>query len=290
MPNRNPSVLLVGCGSLGLLVADALLSENWHVSAVRRNPPETPLNIQWFAADYTESGSLSFAQDLKPDYVVATLTPAAMDVDGYQRGFAGSASNLLRGLAEHRTKHLLMVSSTRVYAETAGGWVDEDSPLALRDPRASAIIDAELTFQQSGHPATAVRCGGIYGSLSNRLISRVATGKIAPSRPTRYTNRIHQQDCALFLVHLLTLSNQGKQPAQVYNCVDDSPAAAYEVETWLANAVGANSRADNNSAPRGHKRCRNTRMHKTGYKLAYPNYRAGYTQLLEDRKYRPEYS
>ena len=257
------SLLIVGCGDLGQRVSQALHPLGWMIDGVRRNPPSASADVRWSAADYAAQGSLSFAATLQPAYVLATFTPTSRDIEGYQRGYTQAAKNLLAGLGEHRPRHLIMVSSTRVYAEASGGWIDETAPLTATDPRAEAIIDSENIFLSSVHRATVVRAGGIYG------------------------NRIHRDDCAGFLVHLLELAQAGESLEPIYNAVDNLPAPAHDVDRWLAEAMCIATPlpdAPPHSPPATHKRCRNDALHSSGYSLRYPDYRVGYGELIANRR------
>ena len=281
------SLLIVGCGDLGQRVSALLDSNQWDITGVRRRPPAGNENINWVAADYSEAGSLDFAGQLRPDFVITSFTPTGMDLEGYQRGFADAAGNVLRGLGEHRPQHLLMVSSTRVYAESEGGWVDESSPLSSTDARAQAIIAAEQAFLSSPVPTSVIRFGGIYGDPHGRLMSKIARGQIAPAQPVRYTNRIHRDDCAGFLVHLLQLSLAGTELAAAYNGIDDDPAPAHEVESWIAATLGCVINPGQQAGDirvSGHKRCSNALLRSTGYALRYPDYRTGYTEVCRHRR------
>lgn len=274
-------MLIVGCGDLGSRVGRALLQDGWEVHAVRRDISRLPAGFVGHAADYTAAGSLDFAADLRPDYVLATFTPADRSEAGYRRGFAGAAANLVAGLGGHRPRGLLMVSSTRVFAETDGGWVDETSELSSRDPRAVSIVAAEQCLLGSGHSVSVVRFAGIYGAPGGYLLQRVRRGELAPSSPVRYTNRIHRDDCAGFILHLLGLAEAGESLAPVYIGVDDCPAPQHEVDSWLAARLGV-SAGDQppGGAVASHKRCSNRRLHTSGYRLLYPDYRRGYAAAL----------
>ena len=277
------SLLISGCGDLGQRVGQTLAARDWQVHAIRRRPDGQPPEFDWHSADHSVPGSLAFVENLRPDFVLATFNPTSRDIAGYWRGFSQAAKNLLGSLDGHRPQHIIMVSSTRVYAEAEGGWVDESAPLSESDERALAIIDAEQQFLESGLPATVVRFAGIYGGSSQRLVSRVARGEIAAEKPLRYTNRIHREDCAGLLVHLLAMADKHQAIAPIYNGVDDEPCPAHEVERWLAQAMDVTATpASENSLPAqiGHKRCRNELLHACGYKLRFPNYRAGYSQVL----------
>ena len=277
---QSSSLLIIGCGDLGTRTGKALLAHGWRVGAVRRTPTAEPSGFDWVAADYAEPGSLDFAGSWQPEHVLFTPSPSSWDVAGYRRGFTTAAGNLLSGLGAHRPRRLFMVSSTRVYAETGGGWVDETSALSTTDERALAIIDAEQRLLGSGIPASIVRSGGIYGARPGRLVTRIARGEIAPAEPLRYTNRIHREDCAGLLIHLLLQSAAGAALETIYNAVDDAPAPAHEVEAWIAQALGVAPREAPAPGAVSHKRCRNARLHDSGYTLRYPDYRAGYRQVL----------
>lgn len=281
---KSKSVLFVGSGDLAERTGALLLGRAWQVAGVRRAVERLPQGFTRHAADYTAPGSLGFVSGLQPDYIVTTFNPADRSVQGYQRGFLDATANLLAGLGQHRPRLIIAVSSTRVLAEQAGGWVDESSPLSSDDPRAVAMIEAERLLLDSGHCASVVRFAGIYGSSGGRLLSRIASGELCSPQPPRYGNRIHRDDCAGFLAHLLQLADTGEALAQVYLGVDDRPALQYEVETWLAGELGVQAAAapeiSSQRAARGHKRCRNLRLHASGYKLLYPDYVSGYRAVL----------
>lgn len=287
---NSSTVLIVGCGDLGSRTGARLLQREWQVTGVRRDPARLPAGFKGYAADYTQPGSLDLAEELRPDFVLATFNPPDRSTSGYQRGFQRAMGHLLSGLGEHRPRHILMASSTRVFAESGGGWVDEGSPLSSDDPWALAIIAAEEQLLSSGLPASVVRFAGIYGIPGGRLLSRIRRGELCPPEPVSYTNRIHRDDCAGFLSHLLQRAEAGDSLEPVYIGVDNRPAPRYEVESWLAREMGLSVEPANPSASggeptrhnsAGHKRCRNEALCRSGYRLIHPDYRSGYRALLD---------
>ncbi len=286
---KSSSVLIVGCGDLGIRAGCLLADQDWVVTGMRRNVAKLPVQINARPGDYTLPGSLDFAATLAPDFVLATFNPPDRSTAGYVKGFQQSMANLLSGLGEHRPQCVLMASSTRVFAESEGGWVDEESALSSDDPWAEAIIESERQLLDSGHRASVVRFAGIYGIPGGRLLSRVRRGELCPPRPLSYTNRIHREDCAGFLAHLLQQSELGAELEPVYIGVDDHPSPRYAVESWLALQMGvaeleralpdaASDPTRHNRA--GHKRCLNRKLRDSGYQLIYPDYKAGYSALL----------
>lgn len=289
---KSISVLFVGCGDLGIRTGVLLQRRGWNIAGFRRNPSRLPAGFIGYAGDYSEPGSLDFIAELRPDHVVLTCNPVDRSVAGYRRGFAAAAQNLLAGLGSHAPRSIITVSSTRVFAEQRGGWVEEDSELVADDPRALPMIEAEQLLLRSRHPACVVRFAGIYGFQGGRLLQRIRRGQLSPEQPLRYGNRIHRDDCAGFLAHLLELAESGSQLAPVYIGADDAPAPRFEVESWLAREMGVVAApadvstgrvigdAPAGTMPTGHKRCRNRLLHASGYQLRYPDYRSGYRAVL----------
>ncbi len=280
--SRPQTVLLVGCGDLGVRVAAGLPDDGYRSLGVRRSPEKLPVQLRGPAADYSRPGQLGFIVDLAPDVVVATFVPTRFSDAGYRAGFRDAMANLVDVLAVCNPRLTIMVSSTRVYAERDGGWVDETSALAVGEPRSAAIIEAESRLLSSGLGAAVVRFGGIYGDPNGRLLDRVASGRLSAASPRRFTNRIHRDDAAGFLAHLITRDDVST--GMVYNGVDDCPAPAHEVESWLADRLGVTSREYVPGAAAGHKRCRNLALHRSGYRMRYPDYRAGYGEVLQRRR------
>lgn len=286
---KSSSVLIVGCGDLGVRCGKLLSQRGSSVIGVRRDPSKLPGEIAGLAANYTRPGTLDILAELRPDYVLATFNPTDRSIDGYKAGFERAMDNLLSGLGSHSPRHILMASSTRVFQESSGGWIDEDSALTREDPFAQHIIAAERQLLDSGRKASVLRFAGIYGFPGGRLLERIRRGELCPADPVSYTNRIHRDDCAGFMVHLLQLAQDGKPLAPVYIGVDDMPAPRFEVESWLAEELGvanelsyqpspADQPTRHNSA--GHKRCGNKALRDSGYELIYPDYKSGYGALL----------
>jgi len=287
---KSNSILFVGCGDLGCRSGLIMQARGWQVAGLRRDPSQLPAGFGGIAGDYTTPAGTEFIAELKPDYVVATFNPSDRSVEGYQRGFSQAAESLLAGLGKHQPRAILSVSSTRVYAECDGGWVDETSPLSVDDPRALAIIAAEQTLLGSAHRVSVVRFAGIYGYPGGRLLERIRRGELSPEQPPRFSNRIHRDDCAGFICHLLGLVEAGQGIERVYNGVDDLPAPQFEVEAWLAAQMGVEATPGKppgvsdaklrETMPVGHKRCSNRLLHASGYKLIYADYRSGYGAVL----------
>ena len=154
---KSKSVLFLGCGDLGQRAGALLHQQGFSITGLRRNPAALPDFITPVAADYCKAEDLSILGQLAPDYLVLSFVPNQRSTEGYRQGFTQAMDHALRGLAGHRPGRVIMVSSTRVYAERDGGWVTEYSELATADESAAAIVAAEEALLQSG----------LDGSVSN---------------------------------------------------------------------------------------------------------------------------
>lgn len=131
---------------------------------------------------------------------------------------------------------------------------------------------------QTGEGTTIARLSGIYGPGREGLMRLVVAGRPVQESPPLYSNRIHRDDAAAALVHLLMLEN----PEDIYIVTDDLPVAKYEVVSWLARQMGcpAPEKVTGHNAVSG-KKTSNQRLRDSGLKLQYPNYQAGYSQIFE---------
>lgn len=276
-----PQVLMIGCGDIGTRVGRALAGYGWDVAGMRRNPQGLPTGITPFAGDYTRADGFAAVSRLRPDYIVFSPLPAGRDVAGYQRGYLEAIHNIAdSGVAEY-TKRLIFISSTRVYAESAGGWVDESSPLTTSDDAALAIIAAEQAAQQRW-ATTVLRASGIYGDLPGMLLQRVLSEQGSDDL-SRWSNRIHRQDLADVATDVLLRDAARIDVPQLLIVSDDSPALLIDVERGLAKSLGKTLKSvASGRRVRANRRCSNGVLRAAGFKLNYPTWRDGYCAVLSE--------
>ena len=136
-----------------------------------------------------------------------------------------------------------------------------------------------------GRPGVVLRLGGIYGPGRERTVRRVLGGDAPCMAPDRYGNRIHRDDAAGALVHLLGLPD----PAPLYLGVDRDPAPLRDVYAWIAERAGVPDPCAGvgpgdgvSEGRRGtNKRCSSRRLAESGYAFRFPSYREGYAPMLE---------
>jgi len=289
MQTAKQTVLFVGSGDLATRAASMLVAPSRCIGLCR-HPDRLPDSIEGLAGDYTCSSAYEGLSQWAPDTIVLTLKPAGgRDTEAYRRGFLTPVQHMLAALGHHRPRRILFVSSTRVYTEAAGGWVDESAPVADDGSPAGMIVAAEQYLLGSGHPATILRCAGLYGGSGGVLLARIARGEISPAMPVHYGNRVHRDDAAGFIAWLIEREACSGVLHDCYNLVDDNPAPQHDVDQWLAATLSVSvGRAlvegalDGVPPPgsRGHKRVSNRRLRSSDYQLRYPDYRSGYAAVL----------
>ncbi len=272
-------ILVCGCGYVGTALGLRASALGHTVFGLRRDAGRVPPPIEAIAWDLA-AGPPPLPGAL--DAVVFAVGPGSPDEAAYRGAYVTAFERLVEALrrAEARPACLVFVSSTGVYSQDGGVWVDETSPADAASPALRALLEGERLAAAAG--AIVLRLGGIYGPGRAGLVERVRTGAARlPSTPL-FSNRIHRDDCAGALLHLLALA----APERLYLGVDREPADQREVIAWLAARLGvaipgAGDAADAHR-PRGSKRCSSDRLTSSGYTFRYPTYREGYAPLVAD--------
>ena len=262
-------------GALGALLA----SEGHQIFGLRRNPVSLQSGIKPVVADLARKIS---PEDLPPDldFVFYTASADGSDDAAYKSAYVDGPRNLLGALSYRgeAVRRVFFTSSTGVYAQPNGEWVDEDSPAEPQTFSGRRLLEGERILLDAPLPATVLRLAGIYGPGRTRSIERATETPEEDGSPV-YANRIHRDDCAGALRHLMLLP----EPEQIYIGVDHEPADRRIVAEWLAKRIGATpkSKPPNTNRPRTNKRCSNARLVASGYEFRYPTFREGFFVLLE---------
>jgi nucleoside-diphosphate-sugar epimerase len=191
-------------------------------------------------------------------------------------------------LAAARPAWLGYLSTTGVYGDRAGAWVDEESPLAPVGERGRRRVAAEAAWAATGLPVHLFRLAGIYGpgrSAFDRLRAGTARRIV---KPGQIFSRIHVEDIAA----ALAASIARPAPGRAYNLADDEPAPAEDVIAFAAGLLGlpvppAIRFEDAALGPMAasfyaeSKRVANGRIKRElGLRLAHPDYRRGLAAIL----------
>jgi nucleoside-diphosphate-sugar epimerase len=272
-------VLLAGCGDLGLRVAQHLRQRGDAVWALRRQPPEPEEDgITWLRGDLTRPQSL---RELPAGItqLVYLPTPDRRDAAAYRATFVDGLRHLLEALGTDTLRRVLLVSSSAVYGEHAGGWVDEETPVAPPGFNGAVLVEAEHWLATQPVRSIVLRLAGLYGPGRLHLLDRLRAGSVSAPRDTpHWANRIHVEDAAAAIAHLLQLGD----PQSCYLGVDSTPLPLHVLYDELARLTGAPPpRPGPPPAAIGSKRLSNARLLASGFVPRWPDARDGYAALID---------
>jgi len=273
------TLLSLGHGYSAQALARLLIPQGWQVIGTTRNPARA----EAFRAEGVEP--LLLPGSLAPALARAThvLTSVAPDAAGdpILRDHAAE-------LAAARPAWVGYLSTTAVYGDHQGGWVDEDTALTPSTERGAARVKAEGDWAALGLPLHIFRLAGIYGP-GRGPFEKVRDGSARRIiKPGQVFSRIHVEDIA----QVVAASMARPRPGAVYNLCDDDPAPPEDVIGHAAELLGLPlppaipyDQAEMTPMARSFyaesKRVRNDRIKdELGVRLRYPTYREGLAALL----------
>lgn len=276
-------VLIVGCGDLGSEVARQLTRLGMKTIGVRRNAQsirdkEAIQDLEIVPADVTRPATLEVLTDIQPEVIVYCVAANGQSDAEYKAAYVDGLRNIITSQKNNtRLKHVFFVSSTRVYGQETGSLLDESVPPIPADFGGKRLLEAENLLQTLSCKSTVLRLSGIYGPGRLRMLDLAKSASNWPKQNT-WSNRIHRDDAATFIVFLIRQVLTGKTPQACYIVTDSKPVAQYEVLGWLATQLHANK--PELLTVNGGKRLSNHALLATGFELQYPDYRHGYRGLL----------
>lgn len=279
-------MLIFGHGYSASYLTPLLTAQGWRVTGTTRSDTDR----------VTAAGATPLLWPGDTDALRAALARADAVLVSAAPGEQGDPvlADFAPDLAQARLRWLGYLSTTGVYGDRAGGWVDEDSVLDGSGPRGRARIRAEADWralaEAHGLPLHIFRLAGIYGpgrgpfqKVRNGTARRIV-------KPGQVFSRIHVEDIA----QVLLASVNAPAPIGIYNLCDDDPAPPQDVIAHAAELLGlpvppeiAFDQAAPQMSPMARsfyadsKRVRNDRIKRDlGVQLRYPDYRSGLAAVL----------
>jgi nucleoside-diphosphate-sugar epimerase len=271
--------LILGCGYLGRVVARRWLQQGHQVFALTRSRIDElrSLGIEPVAGDVTDPALRLPAADTVLYSVGIDRFAGKSMREVYVDGLA-NVLDVLPGV-----RRFVYVSSTSVYGQTDGDWVDETSPTEPAEESGRVVLECERLLRQRLSGAIVQRFAGIYGP--GRVIRRAAIerGEELASDPDGWLNLIHIEDGARAVV---AAAERG-EPGATFNVADDRPATRREFYTEMAVLLKAPTARFAPAAERTNRRIGNRRMREElGVDLQFPDFRAGLRDAIGDRSVR----
>ncbi|HUA56311.1 MAG TPA: SDR family oxidoreductase [Candidatus Sulfotelmatobacter sp.] len=282
---RENHLFCFGLGYSAVVLADRLRARGWQISGTTRDAAKArALSAHGIAAVMFERGRpLDPAVLATASHILSAVPPdeagdPVLDVHG------GDLTRLRPAWAGY-------LSTTGVYGDRGGDWVDEDATLRPIGVRGRRRVAAEAGWRALGLPLHIFRLAGIYGPGRSALDTVRAGRAQRIDKPGQVFSRIHVDDLAAVIEASIARPN----PGAIYNVCDDDPAPPQDVIAHACRLLGiaapplvpfdtavlspmARSFYDEN------KRVSNRRIKtELGVRLRYPDYRAGLAALAESR-------
>lgn len=218
------------------------------------------------------------------DVVVVTLTPDQFTEQAYRQSYLAGATALATAIdhTELKPKLVIWVSSTSVYGNNQGDWVDEASPTQPTSFSGKLLLEAEQQIQCLPCAHSIVRFSGIYGPGRTRMLNQIKAGVGRPAEPQQWSNRIHSEDCAGVLAHLIRRFGDNRPIEPLYLATDCAPVTQHRMRNWLAAQMQIQL-TDEIVEQKSIRRCSNQRLLDSGYEFIFPSYKEGYTALMADQ-------
>lgn len=271
------NILIIGQGDIGLPVTNKLAQDGLTVTGLaRRDRQNYALSDD---AKFMQADALTLTAEQLQDFthIAIIVTPDEYSTSGYHNSYL-AINQHLAALADKlpTLKRIVFISSTAVYGQDNGEWIDEDTMLMLPEREASQVIlQAEQALQESfDNKAIIIRPSGIYGRERLMRVRKAREPQKEPIIAGAWTNRIMDSDLVNIIAHVMTT----KLPKPVYIATDYLPVTTFELTTWLCEQLGEVLPVldDKNTAISGKRLHSNIPLAW----LTYPDWQIGYQDIL----------
>ena len=282
--------LVIGCGFLGFPLAKKWLAAGDDVFVTTRSTDRArqfaELKLHPLVLDTTDSKSLEQLRNFAFDTVVAAVGMDRSRYSDVHHVYVNGLKNVLANLNAN-VGQVIYVSSTGVYGDFDGGWVDETSTTNPQREGGKACLAAEVALQESqfSDRATILRMAGLYGNERIPTRASIESKRWDKLSASGYLNLIHVDDAVKAVV---TVAEQ-KLLSEIFLVSDSSPTLRRDYYQFLADQFGFGEipwvdhvLPDANSRGSSSKRISNRKLlETTGLQLQHPDFRSGLGDILK---------
>ena len=274
-----PRVLIAGCGYVGTATADLLHAASWEVEGWTHSAESaTQLRSKPYAIRAVDIGNEEAVKKVAAEFdaVIHCASSGGGGAESYRSVYLKGAKNLLTTL---RPRTFVFTSSTSVYAQTNGEWVDETSAAVPRHETGRILRETEeFVGQENGLVA---RLAGIYGPGRSAILRKFLSGEARiEENSERFLNQAHRDDIAAALFRIIDVSVKDPSLPAILNVADDQPITQRDAYAWLAAKLNRplpaiTSRSAERKRGASNKRVSNRRLRALGWEPKFPTFEAG---------------
>lgn len=276
------TIYLAGCGKLGKRLGTQLSADGERVIGLKRRPETAAFPM--IGIDLSDKVAV---EKLTADasVIVFTVTPSDYSEAAYAFVYKTVLQNLIAFAQRHEQPPLfILVSSTSVYGQHDGEWVNEQSPTVPTHFSGQHVLGGEQAIRAQLSRSISLRCSGIYGQGRTRLIQRAVSGQAVQQTPPIWTNRVHEDDCIGALRFLIQQAKNHSTLAPVYLLSDDTPVSIYDITAFICRQLkqAPPPIKTEEISTKQNKRCDNSLIKSAGYSFKHPDFRCAYQALIAD--------
>ncbi|WP_114700611.1 SDR family oxidoreductase [Psychrobacter proteolyticus] len=231
------NLLIIGQGDIGLPVTNKLAQDGYCVTGLARSERHHYELLD--SADFVQADALTLTTEQLQAFthIAVIVTPDEYSTSGYHNSYLAIIQHLAT-LAPQLTKldRVVFISSTGVYGQDNGEWIDEHtSPVTPARAASKVILQAEQALQQGfDDKAIIIRPSGIYGRERLMRLRKARESNKEPVPAEHWSNRIMDRDLVNIITKVLTIET----PKSVYLATDYRPVTTFELGVWLSEQVG----------------------------------------------------
>lgn len=230
------NILIIGQGDIGLPVTNKLAQDGFSVTGLARSERDHYALVD--SAHFLQADALTLTTEQLHAFthIAIIVTPDEYSTSGYHDSYLAISQHLAMLAASLATlQRVVFISSTGVYGQDNGEWIDEHTePMTPERDASKVILQAEQALQQSfGDKAIIIRPSGIYGRERLMRLRKAREPQKEPVAAEHWSNRIMDRDLITIIANVLTT----EAPKPLYLATDYRPVTTFELGVWLSEQI-----------------------------------------------------
>lgn len=234
---NTPNILIIGQGDIGLPVTNKLAQDGFLVTGLARSERDHYALVD--NANFLQADALTLKTEQLQAFthIAIIVTPDEYSTSGYHDSYLAISQHLTTFAAQlTNLQRVVFISSTGVYGQDNGEWIDEHTvPITPARDASKVILQAEQVLQQSfGNKTIVIRPSGIYGRDRLMRLRKAREPQKEPVAAEHWSNRIMDRDLVTIIANVLTTET----PKELYLATDYRPVTTLELGVWLSEQIG----------------------------------------------------
>ena len=282
MEIKSLKVLIIGCGQLGFSIVNNADSDVFKLYGFSRSLRKSPASIEMHQVDILKTEAIDAIKLVNPEIIIYAVSADTQSIESYQDHYVLGLKKTYEAILElDHFKHLFFVSSTRVYGQRTTKILSELDIAEPSDYGGEALMEAETVARQLKDKATILRLSGIYGPNRKRMIQLAQSNPGNWPATNNWSNRIHEEDAARFIVFLMKRIMMQESIEPLYLVTDGVPTKQYDVLTWIRNRLQLTTDTIELPILESGKQLQSVLLNQTGFVFKYPDFTYGYEAMID---------